>query len=226
MSSPDPSPAPRIPLSRERVLAAALALADRDGIESLTMRKLAADLGVEAMTLYYYVARKRDIIDGIFDTVMAEIEVPMGGVDWKAAIRRGAMSAHDVLLRHPWAAGEIWTAGAGPARLAYMEALLGRLREAGFSPSMTHHAYHALDSHIVGFTLWASGYAAVADEMEDVAPSMVRDLPADRFPNLLEHIQQHLAPSPDPDAASEGEFAFGLDLILDGLERILEASKA
>jgi AcrR family transcriptional regulator len=212
-------------LSRDRVLSTALALADRDGLESLTMRKLAAELGVEAMTLYYYVARKRDIIDGIFDLVMGEIEIPTPDRPWKTALRRGAISAHDVLLRHSWAAGEIWTAGPGEARLRYMEGLLARLRDAGFSPAMTHHAYHALDSHIVGFTLWASGYAAVADEMDDVAPTMVQTLDADRFPALIEHIQQHLTPAPDDDRAPEGEFAFGLDLILDGLERILESSR-
>ncbi len=211
-------------MSRDRVLRAALALADRDGIESLTMRRLASELDVEAMTLYYYLPRKRDILDGIFDIVMGEIGIPSSDVDWKPALRRSAISAHDVLLRHPWAAGLVWTAGPGPARLRYMDALLGRLREAGFSADATHHAYHVLDSHVVGFTLWEAGYAAVANDMDDVLPSLVSQLSRDAYPYLIEHIEYHLAPTPTDEG--EGSFEFGLDLILDGLERFREATHA
>ena len=202
------------------MLGAAIDLADREGIDTLTMRRLAQELGVEAMTLYYYVAKKRDLLDGMFDIVMGEIEMPAAGPEWRASLRRGVISAHEVLLRHPWAAAMIWTSGPGPARLGYMNALLGLLREAGFSPDMTHQAYHALDSHIVGYTLWESGYAAVSDEADDVAPALVRDLPIEQYPYLIEHIQQHLDPAPSGER--EGGFAFGLDLLLDGLERIRE----
>src|SRR5439155_11105879 len=143
---------PRVRLSTERVFRAAIPIADKRGIEALTMRNLAEELGVEAMTLYYYVAKKDEIVNGILDLVVDEIDVPSSGGDWKTALRRSAISAHEVLLRHPWACSLMMSpARIGPARLRYMESLLGRLREAGFSANMTHHAYHALDSHILGF---------------------------------------------------------------------------
>jgi AcrR family transcriptional regulator len=208
---------PRIPLSRDRVLRAAISIADQGGLESLSMRKLAQDLGVEAMSVYYYVANKDEILDGILNFVVAEFEPAVGGPDWKAAIRRSAISAHDVLMRHPWACNLMMSVKrVAPARMTYMESLLGRLREAGFSPNMTHHGYHALDSHIIGSTLWQAGYSSNKD-LEDMAkkfvPTALRD-----YPYLAEHAEQHFTKSRSKDVP---EFEFGLDLILDGLERIL-----
>ena len=213
----------RIPMSRERVLEAAIALADAGGIESLTMRRLAQELGVEAMTLYYYVANKDEILNGIADLIVGEIELPPSGADWKAAVRKTAISAHQVLLRHPWAANLVLSAsGFSQARMQYMNALLGCLREAGFSPEMTDLAYHALESHIMGFTLWVVGMNLGSDEdVAALASDFLREFPRDELPHLAEHIEQHMKPR-DPD--DEGAFAFGLDLLLDGLERLRAAS--
>ena len=217
-TQPHASPEPRVPLSRERVLRAAIGLADEGGIESLSMRKLGQRLGVEAMSLYYHAANKDDILDGIVDIVVSEIDVPSGGGDWKAAMRASAISAHEVLLRHPWAASLILSGPTvRPARLRYMDSILGCLREAGFSAEMTDHAYHALDSHIMGFTLWQVGISVGLARLGSVA-TFLHEFPVDKYPHLAEHIQQHLRErSPD----DEGEFEFGLDLILDGLEKIL-----
>jgi AcrR family transcriptional regulator len=210
----------RAPLSRERVLRAAIDLADAGGIGSLSMRRLAQELGVEAMSLYHHVANKDDILSGIADLVVEEYEIPNPGPDWKASIRRTAVSAYRVLLRHPWAAS-LLLAGTTPsvARLRYMDALLGTLRGAGFSAEMTDHAYHALDSHIMGFTLWVTGMNLPSDEQfTDLAQGFLARLPADEMPHLVEHVHQHLKPR-DPD--DKPEFEFGLDLLLDGLERLL-----
>jgi AcrR family transcriptional regulator len=163
---PKTRPQTRTPLTRERIFDAALRLADEGGIESLSMRKLARELGVEAMSLYNHVANKGDLVDGIVDLVVREIELPAGEA-WDAAIRRCAISAHETFLRHPWACSLVMSpkvdATVGGPRLRYMEWLLGRLREAGLSPELTYSAYHALDSHMLGFTMWQLGHAAGAD---------------------------------------------------------------
>lgn len=220
-----------VPLSRERVLRAAIRLADEGGIESLTMRKLARSLGVEAMSLYNHVADKGDLVDGIVDLVLDEIELPSTDEDWDVAVRKCAISAHEALLRHPWAGSLVISPSSAPSpaartpRLLYMEWLLGRLREAGFSPELTYHAYHTLDSHILGFTLWQLGHMAAAKslgggrDLADFAATFLGELRAGDFPYLAEHVEQHLAPSGD-DGASE--FEFGLDLILEGLARARE----
>jgi AcrR family transcriptional regulator len=213
----------RIPLSRDRVLGAALKLADDAGIESLTMRRLAQELGVEAMSLYYYVASKDEILNGIVDVVVGEIELPLPGTDWKQGLRRMAMSAYEVLVQHPWAASLVLSAsGVSQARLQYMEAILGSLRTAGFSAEMTDHGYHALESHIMGFTLWEVGMdLGSVDDFTGTATDFLHALPRQELPHLAEHVEQHLKPrSPD----DEGEFAFGLDLILDGLEKLRDAT--
>jgi AcrR family transcriptional regulator len=213
----DPSPEPRTPLSKERVFKTAIALADEGGIEALTMRKLAQKLGVEAMSLYHYVAKKDDILDGIVDLVVKEIDLPPKDADWKAAIRQSAISAHKALSRHPWAAGLMFSTGDSPARLRYTEAILATFRKGGFSADLTHHAYHALDSHIIGFTLWVVSIPFATEDLPELASSFLREFPADEYPYLAEHIEQHLEEPGDED---EGEFEFGLDLILDGLERL------
>jgi AcrR family transcriptional regulator len=208
--------ATRVPLSRDHVLRAAVELADEVGIESLSMRRLAQQLGVEAMSLYHHVRNKQDLLGGMLDIVYAEIEAPSTGGAWRTAMRRSAMSFHRVLLRHPWACSLFMTPlDPGPARLGYMNNVLGRLRSAGFSADMTHQAYHALDSHIVGFTLWVLPYLAFAKEQPDYAERFLRELPAAELPHLIEHIGVHMAPERPGEI---GAFEFGLDLILDGLE--------
>jgi AcrR family transcriptional regulator len=200
------------------VLQAAIGLADEAGIESLSMRRLGQELGVEAMSLYNHVANKDDILRAIVDMVLSEFELPVPGSDWKADIRGTAISAHEVLVRHPWAASLMWSAtGASPARWRYMDAILGCLREAGFSADMTDHAYHALDSHITGFTLWEVQVQIDPETLPDLAATFLRELPVDDYPYLVEHVHQHLKERRPDD---EGAFAFGLDLILDGLERL------
>jgi AcrR family transcriptional regulator len=223
-AKPTSDPPPRVPLSRERVLDAAIALADEGGIESLTMRKLAQALGVEAMSLYNHVANKGDLVHAIVDRVVGEIELPAGG-DWERAIRTCARSAHDAFLRHPWACSLAMAPGAIPtaptARMRYIEWLLGTLREAGFSADLTYHAYHALDSHILGFTLWQLGHAIPTEDMEALAATFLGSLPADEYRYLIEHAHQHLA-GLGHDGPSD--FEFGLDLILAGLERARETA--
>jgi len=210
-------PEARIPLSRERVLRAAIGLADETGIEALSMRKLGLELGVEAMSLYNHVANKDDILGGMVDIVVDEIELPAAGAPWKAAIRRTAISAYEVLLAHPWAANLVLSGpGLSYARLRYMDGILGSLRKGGFSAEMTDHAYHALDSHIMGFTLWQVGISAGLANISGVE-DFLRELDQEAYPHLAEHAQQHMK---ERDPEDEGEFAFGLDLILDGLERL------
>jgi AcrR family transcriptional regulator len=216
MAKSDSSAEHRAPLSRDRVLHAAISLADEGGIESLTMRKLGQALGVEAMSLYNHVAKKDDVLAGILELVVGEIDVPSREADWKVAIRQTAISAHEVLLRHPWACS-LMLRSANPARLRWMESVLATLREAGFSPELTHHAYHALDSHITGFTLWQVSFQFSAEDLAEIGATFLRELPVDDYPYLAEHVEQHLT---DSGHGEEGEFEFGLDLILDGLERV------
>jgi AcrR family transcriptional regulator len=212
-----PTHEPRLPLSRDRVLRAAIDLADEAGIESLSMRKLGQALGVEAMSLYNHVANKDDILNAIVDIVESQVELPSPGEHWKAALRKTAMSAHDQFELHPWAASlALSSTGVRLARWRYMDAILGCLRQAGFSAGMTDHAYHALESHIAGFTLWASQLQVDEADLGDLATTFLRELPED-LPYLVEHVHWHLK---ERDPEDPGTFAFGLDLILDGLERI------
>jgi AcrR family transcriptional regulator len=213
---------PRAPLSRERVLEAAVALADAGGIESLTMRKLAKELGVEAMSLYNHVANKGDLVDAMVDLVVGEIELPVSADDdWETAIRTCAISAHQAFLRHPWACGPAMSPArsitAPAARIRYIEWLLGRLRRGGFSPAMTFHAYHALDSHVLGFTMWQLGHAIPSEEVaEELMDAFFREFTVDEFPYLMEHAAQH---RDGPGDEGPDEFEFGLNLILEGLRR-------
>jgi AcrR family transcriptional regulator len=199
------------------VLAAAIHLADGGGIAALSMRRLAEHLGVGVMSLYYYFPSKEELLSGMLDVVFGEMELPASGGDWQAAIRSTAVSARDVLLRHAWACQLLMSPTApSPARLRWMNAVLGRLRDAGFSADMTHHAYHAVDSHIVGFVLWVLPYLAIAEQEPDVAQRFLEQVPLAELPHLAEHIEQHMADRP----GDVSEFEFGLDLILDGLERL------
>jgi len=208
----------RKPLSRERILAAALELVDEQGIDSLSMRKLGQSLGYEAMSLYNHVANKDDLLDGILDLVLAEMEPPdpAGGLP---AIRVSALSAHEALKRHPWAAGMLLAPGhVRPARIEAMDALLAALRKAGFSAETTYHAYHVLDAHIIGFSLWASTHGSIpADVQDDVRGFLDRMIPVETYPYLHEHGMQHLE---DGSYKEVSAFEFALDLLLGSLERL------
>jgi AcrR family transcriptional regulator len=209
----------RAPLTRERVLAAAIDLADRDGIASLSMRKLAQELGVEAMSLYHHVANKDAILDGLIDLVFGEIDLPVGEADWKAAMRRRAISAREVLRRHPWATGLMESRSTpGPATLRHHDAVLGILRNAGFPLELAAHAYSLLDSYIYGFALQETSLPFnTPEETAEVAQAMMAEFPADAYPHLTEIAVEHVL---QPGYSYASEYLFGLDLILDGLERL------
>jgi AcrR family transcriptional regulator len=220
--------ATREPLSRERVLRAAVALAARDGIESLTMRKLADELGAGAMSLYHHVPNKEELLDGMVDIVFSEIEPPSSDLDWKTALRRRALSTREVLNRHRWAVGLMESRVApGPASMRLHDAVLGCLREGGFSIEMTIQAYSVQDAYIYGFALQeanvpfesAEQAAAVAKEQarhfdELAGERQLADL-AEEFPYLAEVVAGHVADVGYDFAAA---FEYGLDLILDALE--------
>ena len=213
---------PRSPLSRERVLRAALALADSGGIEALTMRKLGQQLGVEAMSLYNHVANKDEILDGIVDLVFGEIALPADGADWKTAMRRRATSARDALLRHPWATSLMQSRTTpGPATLRHHDAVLGSLRKAGFTLVMAAHAFSVMDGYVYGFALQQINLPLQSREQVDVVgANMLRQI-AGEYPYLAEMITDHAL---KPGYAYAEEFGFGLDLILDGLEKTREAA--
>ena len=214
----DLSAKPRTPLSRERVLRAALALADVEGIGSLTMRRLGQELGVEAMSLYNHVADKGDLLDGIVDLVFGEIAVPSDQADWKAAMRLRAISAHEALLRHPWASTLMQSqTKPGPATLRHHDSVIGTLRQAGFTVEMAAHAFSVIDSYIYGFAQQQQNLTYnTSEEAAEVAENVLRQIPSDQYPHLAELITEH-AMNPGYDYAHE--FEFGLDLILAGLER-------
>jgi len=210
----------REPLTRERVLQAAIKLADQGGIEALSMRKLGQELGVEAMAVYYHFANKAEVVDGLVDLVFSEIEPPSAGGDWKAAMRQRAISLRDVLLRHRWAIGLMESRlHPGPASLGHHDAVLGSLRAAGFSIEMAVHAYSLLDSYIYGFALTMLNLPFEdSDEVAEVARSMLEPFPAEEYPNMVAIIEHAMQPGYD----FGDEFEYGLDLILDGLERAFE----
>jgi AcrR family transcriptional regulator len=221
--APQTDAAPRLPLSRERVLRAAIVLADAGGIETLTMRKLGQQLGVEAMSLYNHVANKDDLLDGMVDLVFGEIGLPPQGADWRAAVRQRAFSVRAALARHPWAIGLLESRlTPGPATLRHHDAVIRCLREAGFSIALAAHAYSVLDSYIYGFALEQTRLPfKTAEEVIEGAESILRQVPADAYPHLTELTVQHVL-RPGYDYAEE--FAFGLDLILDGLERLRDTA--
>jgi AcrR family transcriptional regulator len=215
-------PAKRKPLSRQRVLEAAIELADERGVAELTMRKLAKELGVEAMSLYNHVANKGDLLDGMIDLVFAEIDPPAPGGDWKAELRKRAVSTREALLRHRWAVGEMeGRTSHGPSNLKVHDAVLGCLRAAGFPVEMTVHAYSVQDAYIYGFALQQTDMASRTPE--DFAAEAQRQMVdyaealAD-YPNLVEVVGGYVATA---GYDYNREFLFGLDVILDGLERLL-----
>ena len=212
----------RAPLSRERVLQTAFRLADEGGLESLTMRKLGRELGVEAMALYYYFANRDQIVDGMVDLVFAEIDLPAGDGDWKAAMRRRAISLRDVLLRHRWAIGLMESRrNGGPANLRHHDAVIGSLRAGGMSVTMAAHAYSLLDSYVYGFALTKMTLPFdTGAEIAEVAQGLDQSFDLGAYPHLVEMIGYALAPGYDYGE----EFEFGLDVVLDGLETALTAA--
>lgn len=216
---PTPSPGSRAPLSRERVLAAAVSLVDEAGLGSLTMRELGQRLGVEAMSLYNHVANKDDILDGMVDLVVGEIDLPSDTADWKEAMRRRAASAQAVFTRHPWASGLVDSRqSSGPARLRYFDWVVGTLRRAGFSIEMSARAFSILDSYVYGFGRQQLNLSAGSDmSPEEMAEAFSHAIPADEYPYLREMVDYAITSVHDDSA----DFEFGLSLILDGLERLL-----
>jgi AcrR family transcriptional regulator len=207
----------RIPLRRDRVLAAAIALADAGGIESLTMRRLGEELGVGPMALYRHVRNKDDLVDGLVDLVFTEVGLPSAGVDWRTAMRERATSLRDALSRHRWAIGLMESrTNPGPATLRHHDAVIGSLLAAGFDMPMAAHAYSLLDSYIYGFALTKMNLPFEdTKEIADMAQTMLEPFPLNAYPNLAAFITEH-AVQPGYDYADE--FEYGLDLILDGLE--------
>jgi AcrR family transcriptional regulator len=210
----------RVRLSRERVLRGAVAVADAGGIGSLTIRSLAQHLGVKPMSLYYYVAGKDEILDGIVDLVFSEIELPSLNSDWRSEMVRRANSARRVLRRHSWAIGLMESRkNPGPATLRHHDAVIGTLRGAGFSVEMTAHAYALLDSYIYGFALQEASLPFEGpNTAADVAEPMMQQFPTDAYPHLIELATEYIL---QPGYDFGNEFQFGLDVILRALTRTI-----
>jgi AcrR family transcriptional regulator len=212
---------PRVRLTRERVLETAVARADAGGLEALSMRKLGQELGVEAMALYHHFANKDALVDAMVDVVFGEIDLPQVGPDWRAAMRRRAISVRDALLRHRWAIGLMESRRTpGPANLRHHDAVIGSLRSGGFDIAMAAHAYSLLDSYIYGFALTKMNLPFQAsEEVGEVAQTMLEPFPAGEYPHLLEILNDHVM---KPGYDYGDEFEYGLDLILEGLEQAVD----
>lgn len=219
-----PRPAARLPVNRDRVLRTAMEVADERGITAVTMREVASRLGVEAMALYNHVANKNDILDGMVDLVAEEFDLPLDVDDWREAMRRRAVSAHSVFSRHPWAPLLIDSRdSSGPSSLRYFEWVLSTLLRAGFSVDATAHAFSLLDSYVYGFGIQQSNFSADGDTpAEERAAAMLALIPADEYP-CLSLMASH---SSQVGYDAEADFEFGLNVILDGLERMLEESRS
>ena len=228
----EPRSKPRVPLNKERVFSAAIAVADSGGIESLTMRRLAEELGVEAMSLYYHVANKEAVLDGVVDAIVAEIENTLGGfaiptdTDWKTSLRRRILTARQVMLRHPWAPGVIETRTTmTPTMMRYFDTLLGILREGGFSVDLGHHAMHALGSRALGFS--QELFQPDRDSPADDDLTEMLELMASQLPYITEMMTEIAHDDPDTTLGwcdDQVEFEFGLDVILDGLDRLRQTA--
>lgn len=210
----------RTPLTKERILRAAMELVHEEGLQALSMRKLGERLGVEAMSLYNHVENKDDILDGVTDLVLSEIELPVEGDDWRTAMRRRAVSAREVLTRYPWAVALLDArTNPGMETLRYFDSVMGCLRGAGFSIELAVHAFWTLDSYIYGFQQQQVNLP-LGDVAGEVAEEMLSAFPVDAFPHLAEVAATYVA---GPSYSFDDEFGFGLELILDGLERRLNA---
>jgi AcrR family transcriptional regulator len=208
----------REPLSRDRILAAAVEIADERGVGSVTMREVASRLGVEAMSLYNHVANKDDILDGMADLVAEQFDLPENAVGWREAMRRRAVSAHEVFGRHPWAPMLFDSReSSGPSRLRYYDRVLGTLIRAGFSLEDAAHAFSLLDSYIYGFGIEQFNVSAGGDSREEAAEAILAYIPAETYPYLHQMAVHAMKVGYD----AEDDFSFGLEIVLDGLERIL-----
>ncbi|MGI0495427.1 TetR/AcrR family transcriptional regulator C-terminal domain-containing protein [Alkalinema pantanalense CENA528] len=215
--TPNQTNSPPLPLSRDRVLQSALQLADQDGLEALSMRNLAQKLGVQAMSLYNHVANKDDLIDGIVDLVVGEIVLPKITPDWQSEMRKRAISAHQVLLNHPWATLPLVSRiNVGPAMLRYIDATLGCLREAGFSWEMADHAWNTIDSHVYGFTLQELNFPIAAEDYATTAQAFLPMIPPDQYPYMHALTQEVITKRYD----GLHTFELGLDLLLAGLDQL------
>ncbi len=205
------------PLSAARILAGAIDLADKIGIEQLTIRRLAIQLEIKPMTIYHHVPNKQAILDGMIDCVFSEISRPPEDTDWKTAMRSRSLSARVVLARHPWAVPMMESrTSPGPETLRHHDAVIGCLRGGGFSVEMTAHAYALIDSYLYGFAIQEANLPATGGkQLADLAETIIEPLPADRYPHLTE-LATKLIMQPGYDFRAE--FEFGLDLILDSLE--------
>ena len=213
----------RAPLSRDRVLRAAVARADKAGIESLSMRRLAEELGVVPMALYKHVANKEELLDGMIDVVVGEIDPPVAGAGWKSAVRQRILSARRALLRHPWASQVMESKqNPTPLVLAYMDTMIGLFRAGGFSVNLTHHVMHTIGSRVLGFSQELFNDSSTVDP--EVAAAMMREL-GPKFPNVLAiatAASHEEASVVGPGCDDQYEFEFALDLLLDGFERLLQ----
>ena len=217
----------RVPLTRDRVLSTAVALADREGIEALSMRKLAQALDVVPMALYRHVANKDELLDALVDVVIGEIDPPLDGADWKTALRTRILSARRALLRHPWASRLMESRNTPtPVVLGYMDSMIGMFRTGGFSLDLTHHALHAMGSRMFGFT------QELFNDTSDVDPAAETEMwgaMADTYPYIFEiftTISHDDASTVGPGCDDQFEFEFALDLMLEGLERLRDPSPA
>lgn len=207
----------RAPLSRDRVLSAAAALADRDGLAALTMRRLGQELGVEAMSLYKHVANKDEVLDGLVELVLGEFDTPAVDVGWREAMRRRAHAARAALARHPWAAVVISRSGPNPALLRDLDAVIGTLRRAGFPVELAALAVSLLDSYIYGFAVQEANLPfGTPSELAELTGTILQGIPVDQYPYLAE-MGTELIMKPGYDHADQ--FGYGLELVLDGLER-------
>jgi AcrR family transcriptional regulator len=212
-------PASRVPLNRGRVLDAAVAIADERGVGAVTMREVASRLGVEAMSLYNHVANKDDILDGMVDVVIEQFDLPSDVEDWREAMRRRAVSAHEVFGRHPWAPMLLDSRqSSGPARLRYFDWVLGTLMTAGFSVDGAARAFSLIDSYVYGFGIQQFNFSAGSEAPpEEMAEAILAIIPAEEYPYLHRMASHAMQVGYD----AEADFDFGLEIILDGLERIL-----
>ncbi len=192
-------------------------MVDKGGLEALSMRKLAAELGVEAMSLYNHVKNKDDIVSGMLELIASEIELPDQVDDWREALRARTIAAHQAFVRRPWAA-RIWMTASSLSehRLAQSDAVLRCLRVAGLPPNVVYSAYHALDGYALGYAMQRQDFPYSPRELKRMAKDFLSEFPIERFPDFAEHVNQHF----DPDFVASDSFEFGLDLILDGLERL------
>jgi AcrR family transcriptional regulator len=215
----------RAPLNGERILRTAVALADRGGVEAASMRKIAQELGVVPMALYKHVAGKDELLDGMIDVVVAEIDPPATGVDWKTAVRQRILSARQALLRHPWASRVMESRKEPtPTVLAYLDSMIGMFRAGGFSMDLTHHTMHAMGSRLMGFT------QELFNDTSDVDPEVEAEMwgqMAGVYPFIYElfvTVTHDDASVVGPGCDDQFEFEFALDLMLDGLEKVRDRS--